>query len=285
VDDGSTDATWPSIQALCGETSVFTGISLTRNFGHQNAILAGLHHAGGDLVLTIDADLQDDGRAIEAMLDKYRQGFEVVYGVRRRRDTDGFLKRTTAGTFYRLLGHLGVRTIENHGDFRLMSRRAVNALLEFREVNLYLRGLVTLVGFRNCAVEYDRLPRTAGTTKYSPRKMVGLALSAITAFSDVPLRMITWGAFAGFLAVMGISGWVVWVRFFTERSVPGWTSIVLPMCFIGALNLLAVGVLGEYVARIFAEVKARPRFLVADATAPAEAGTTAPNTKGAGEYL
>ncbi len=265
VNDGSADGTWERIQDLCRQSGVFGGITLARNFGQQNAILAGLHHVQSDIVATIDADLQDDIQTLETMIDRHREGFEVVYGVRRRRDSDGFLKRTTAVVFYRILRVLGVETVANHGDFRLMSRRAVNALLQFREVNLYLRGIITLVGFRSCIVEYDRLPRSAGTTKYSLRRMLSLAASAVTAFSDAPLRMITAAAFLGFLAVMGIGGWVVWVRFFTDRSVPGWTSIVLPMCFIGALNLLAVGILGEYVARIYAEVKSRPRFLVAGA--------------------
>ncbi len=273
VDDGSIDCTWEMILGYCRANPLFSGLSLSRNFGQQNAILAGLHHASGDAVVTTDADLQDDLSALETMLGRFSAGFEIVYGVRRKRQTDGLLKRNTAVVFYRLLRVLGVRTVHNHGDFRLLSRRAVNALLEYREVNLYLRGIVTLVGFRNCIVEYDRLPRRAGETKYSPRRMLALALSAITSFSDVPLRLITVSAFIGFLSVMGISGWVIWIRFFTDRSVPGWTSIVLPMCFIGAINLLAVGILGEYVARIFAEVKARPRFLVADGSnLPGEAG-------------
>lgn len=264
IDDGSTDRTWELIDALCARDRMFSGLGLSRNFGHQAALLAGLHHAPGDAVVSIDADLQDDVRAIATMVDHYRAGFDVVYGVRRERERDTAFKRLTALAFYRLMNLLGARTIHNHADFRLMSRQALDALRDYRETNLFLRGIVPLIGFATTQVFYDRVDRIAGETKYPFRKMLALSITAIASFSTAPLRLITATALGGFLVLVGITVWALWIRLFTNRGLPGWASVLLPLLFIGCLNMLALGVLGEYVARIFDEIKARPRYLVAE---------------------
>jgi polyisoprenyl-phosphate glycosyltransferase len=263
VNDGSRDGTWREIEKVSAADPLFAGINLSRNYGHQYALLCGLLHADGDALVSMDADLQDDPRAVEAMIDQWRAGHDVVYGVRQSRDTDTFFKRTSALFFYRLLGWLGVRSVYNHADYRLLSRRAVEALREFGEANLYLRGLIPLLGFPSASVTYDRQKRVAGESKYPLLKMLALSLNAITAHSSYPLRLITMTAGVGILITFGIACWALYVRIFTERGVPGWTSILLPVLFIGSLNLLATGVAGEYIARIFDEVKGRPRFLIA----------------------
>jgi polyisoprenyl-phosphate glycosyltransferase len=264
VNDGSSDATWDLIQSLCASDPLFCGLSLSRNFGHQAALLAGLHIAPGDAVISIDADLQDDVEAMEQMMDRFLEGYEVVYGVRRARKADSRFKRLTALGFYRLMGLLGTRTVRNHADYRLMSRRAIEALRGYHEANLFLRGIVTLVGFRSTTVMYDRSKRLAGETKYPLRKMLALTLSAITSFSSVPLRLISLTALFGIMVLTGVALWVLWARIFTNLGVPGWASVLLPVLFIGFLNLLAIGVVGEYMAHIFDEVKARPRYIIAD---------------------
>jgi glycosyltransferase involved in cell wall biosynthesis len=263
VNDGSTDGTWEILERLCGETQAFTAISLSRNFGHQAALLAGLYTAPGDAVVSIDADLQDEVSVMGAMLERFGEGSEVVYGVRRERKSDNVFKRWTALGFYRLMKLLGTRTVYNHADYRLLSRRAIETLRDYREVNLFLRGIVTLIGFRSAVVEYDR-GKLAGESKYPLRKMVALSISAVTSFSNVPLRLITLVAWAGMCVLAGMGGWVLWIRAFTNEGVPGWASIMLPVLFIGFLNLLAMGILGEYIARIFDEVKGRPRYVIAD---------------------
>ena len=263
VNDGSRDRTWEMIQELSASDPVFSGICLSRNFGHQGALLAGLHAAPGDALISIDADLQDDVGVIAKMVDCFGQGFDVVYGVRKERKNDTFFKRTTALTFYRIMQALGTRTIYNHADFRLMSRRAVEKLKEYREVSLFLRGIVPLVGFPSTSVFFDRAERFAGETKYPLRKMIELSLAAITSFSSTPLRLITLTAAFGVMASMAISAWVLFISLFRKIGVPGWASILLPVLFIGSLNLLATGVIGEYLARVFDEVKARPRYLIA----------------------
>ncbi len=262
VDDGSTDRTWEMLESLCTSDKLFSALSLSRNFGHQAALLAGLHHATGDAIISIDADLQDDIGAIEKMVDHYRAGYDVVYGVRRERKRDTAFKRLTALAFYRLMNLLGARTVHNHADFRLMSRQALDALRDFRETNLFLRGIVPLIGFPTTQVFYDRTERLAGETKYPFRKMFALSIAAITSFSTVPLRLITATALGGFVVLIGITIWALWIRLFTTRGLPGWASVILPMLFIGSLNMLALGVLGEYVARIFDETKARPRYFI-----------------------
>lgn len=267
VDDGSKDRTWEVISGLAATHPNVAGIKLSRNRGHQNALLAGLFTVGGDALVSIDADLQDDVNAIEAMVDRYLAGAEIVFGIRKRRETDTALKRFTAESFYKLMNALGAESIYNHADYRLMSRRAIDCLSQYSEVNLYLRGLVPLLGFRTDTVYYDRSSRFAGESKYPMRKMLALALDAITSFSVVPLRLITLTGFVVFLASMAVTLWALWVRLLTDRAVPGWTSIVLPMYFLGGIQIFCIGMLGEYIGKTYAEVKARPRFFV-EATVP-----------------
>ena len=262
VDDGSRDRTWDLIEQLAASDPHFAGIKLSRNRGHQNALVAGLFTAAGDALVSIDADLQDDERAIEEMVDRCRDGAEIVYGVRSRRQTDTRLKRAAAETFYALLSALGTESIYNHADYRLLSRRAIDSLQQYPEVNLYLRGIIPLLGFRADIVHYDRSARFAGESKYPLRRMVALALDAITSFSVVPLRLITLIGFVIFFGTMLVALWALWVRFMTTAAVPGWTSIVLPMYSLGGIQIFCIGMLGEYLGKIYTEVKARPRFFI-----------------------
>lgn len=262
VDDGSTDRTWDLIETMIAADTHVVGVKLSRNRGHQNALLAGLFTADGDAIVSIDADLQDDLDAIEEMLDRFKAGDEIVYGVRRRRSTDTFFKRAMAQTFYRVLSLLGVDSVYNHADYRLMSRRAVECLKTFREVNLYLRGIIPLLGFRSSVVYYDRTFRFAGVSKYPLRKVIALALNAITSFSVVPLRLITLAGFSIFACSMAVTVWALWAKFVTKSALPGWTSIVLPMYFLGGVQIFCIGMLGEYLGKIYSEVKARPRFFI-----------------------
>ena len=262
VDDGSRDATWSMIEGYAAADPRIAGIKLSRNRGHQNALLAGLFTAEGDIVVSIDADLQDDIEAIEAMVDRYREGAEIVYGVRQRRDADTLFKKMTALGFYRLLSALGAESVANHADYRLMSRRAIECLKQYREVNLYLRGIVPLLGFRSAIVHYDRAARFAGESKYPLGKMVRLALEAVTSFSVVAVPFVTVIGFAVFFGTMAVSLWALWARFFTDAAVPGWTSVVLPMYFLGGIQILCIGIIGEYLGKAYAEAKARPRYLI-----------------------
>jgi glycosyltransferase involved in cell wall biosynthesis len=262
VDDGSTDRTWDLIETLVAADAHVVGIKLSRNRGHQNALIAGLFTADGDAIVSIDADLQDDIDAVEEMVDRVRDGDEVVYGVRKHRNTDTFFKRSMAQTFYRILSLLGVESVYNHADYRLMSRRAVDSLKTFPEVNLYLRGIVPLLGFRSSVVYYDRTARFAGESKYPLRKTIALALDAITSFSVVPLRLITLAGFGIFLGSMAVTLWALWVKFIINAAIPGWTSIVLPMYFLGGVQLFCIGMIGEYLGKIYSEVKSRPRFFI-----------------------
>ncbi len=262
VDDGSRDQTWGIIESLGQEHESVRGIKLSRNRGHQNALVAGLFTAEGDAVVSIDADLQDDITVIEQMVDGYREGFEVVYGVRNNRDSDSLFKRLTAEGYYRLLRAMGVEAVANHADYRLLSRRALEALREYREINLFLRGIVPLLGFKSTCVYYARGERFAGNSKYPVHKMLALALEGITSFSAFPLRLITIIGFVlfGISVVLGL--WVLGVRLLTEHAVPGWASTVLPVYFMGGVQLLCTGVIGEYLAKIYMEVKGRPRYSV-----------------------
>jgi len=264
VDDGSTDATWELISRSVAAGAPVVGLRLARNRGHQNALLAGMFSAVADAVVTVDADLQDELDVIESMIEHFQAGCDVVYGVRRRRDSDSPLKRLTAEGFYRLMGALGVETIHNHADYRLLSKRAIDSLKGFREVNLYLRGIIPLIGFRSAIVEYDRLPRFAGDSKYPLRKMLALALDAITSFSALPLRLISLLGFIVFVGAMGVTVWALWAALATGKVIPGWASVVLPMYFLGGIQLLALGAIGEYVGKLYVEVKARPRFIIQD---------------------
>jgi polyisoprenyl-phosphate glycosyltransferase len=262
VDDGSRDETWRIIEKLAEGSRHVSGIRLSRNRGHQNALIAGLLTAEGDALVSVDADLQDDINVIEQMVVHWQQGADVVYGVRKNRDTDTSFKRKTAELFYRVLRLLGVESIYNHADYRLMSRRAIDALREFREVNLYLRGIVPLIGFRSVAVHYNRAERFAGVSKYPLKKMIGLALDAVTSFSAVPLRLISFLGFAVFFGTVVVSLWILWVRLFTDQAVPGWASTVLPLYLIGGVQILCIGIIGEYLGKIYSEVKSRPRYVI-----------------------
>lgn len=272
VDDGSRDRTWLLIEKESAERERVCGIKLSRNRGHQNAVLAGMMTAEGDAVVTIDADLQDDIGVIENMVDEYLKGCDIVYGVRVDRSTDTVFKRTTAVFFYRLLAFLGVELVHNHADFRLMSRRAIEALRGYRESNLYLRGIVPQIGFPSACVEYDRKERFAGESKYPLGKMIKLAVEAITSFSTVPLQLIFMLGFAVFAGAMAISVWVLWISLFTDRAVPGWASTVLPLYFIAGIQILCVGIIGAYLGKVYTEVKGRPRFFVERTTDMPAAG-------------
>lgn len=271
VDDGSSDATWALIEQEARTRPRVAGMSLSRNRGHQNAVLAGLMTADGDAIITIDADLQDDINAIEQMVDRYLDGYDIVYGVRADRSTDTLFKRRSAGFFYRLLGFFGVELVHNHADFRLMARCAVEALREYREVNLYLRGIIPLLGFRTTTVTYDRKERFAGESKYPLGKMIKLALQAITSFSTVPLQMITFIGFLVFAGAMAAAAWVLWGSLFTDDVVPGWASTVLPIMVLGGIQILSIGVIGAYLGKLYSEVKSRPRYVVDKVTQPANA--------------
>lgn len=262
VDDGSSDTTWEIIDAWVRNGAPVLGVKLSRNCGHQNALLAGLSSAKGDAVITIDADLQDDEGAIERMVDAFHEGNEVVYGVRSKRDADTWFKRTTARTFYRGMAALGVQTVFDHADYRLLSRRAVKYLDQFNEVNLFLRGVVPLLGLRSAVVHYDRRARFAGESKYPLRKMLEFALNGVTSFSTAPLRAIALLGFALSMACLVLAGWVLAVKFMSSNALPGWASTILPIYFLGGVQLLCAGVLGEYVGKIYIEIKRRPRFLI-----------------------
>lgn len=263
VNDGSRDNTWEIIKKLNKENEIFSGINLSSNTGHQNALLAGLLTVKekADMVITMDADLQDDINAIDEMINAYNNGADIVYGVRSDRKKDSFFKRNTAKLFYKIMQFLGVNTVYNHADFRLMSRRAVEALENFKEVNLFLRGLVTMLGFKTEKVYYERKERVAGESKYPIKKMINFALEGITSLSVKPIRMIIALGFTVFLVSIGIVIYSL-VRHFTGHTVTGWTSVMASVWAIGGLMLLAIGVVGEYIGKIYLETKQRPRFII-----------------------
>ena len=262
VDDGSKDNTWELIKSFGGESPRVTGIKLSANRGHQTALMAGLFAANGDVVISVDADLQDDLAAIEQMLDAHHAGNEIVLGVRKQRTVDTAFKRTSAQSYYRLLSLLGVKVVYNHADYRLLGRRALEALKQYSEVNLFLRGIVPLLGFKTTTVFYDRAERFAGESKYPLRKMLMLALDGITSFTAFPLRLISMLGLAVSLVSAVMIGWVLWVKLFTSDALPGWASSVIPIYFMGGIQLLSIGVLGEYVAKIYFETKRRPRYFI-----------------------
>lgn len=267
VDDGSRDATWDIIAKAAAENPLVEGLRLSRNQGHQNALLAGLMEARrwADATVSMDCDGQDDPDAIDAMLAEYVAGCEIVYGVRQDRRSDTAFKRGSAQVFYRLMNAMGAESVYNHADYRLMSRRALDGLAEFPEVNLYLRGLVPLVGYRSSSVYYTRTPRVAGETHYSLAKMLRLAMDGITSLSVRPLKLIT-GLGLGVSAVSLVM--ILWsvIRFFMGKTVTGWSSLMCVILFLGGVQLLCVGVLGEYIGKIYAEVKHRPRYIVSETT-------------------
>jgi glycosyltransferase involved in cell wall biosynthesis len=277
VDDGSTDATWRVIERLHAADSRLCGIKLSRNRGHQNALLAGLLAAEGDAIVSIDADLQDDVAAIAAMVEQARAGADIVFGVRAQRPHDSAFKRVTAKLFYRLLALLGAQVVLDHADFRLMTRRAVEALRAYPEVNLYLRGIVPLLGFRTAQVAYARGARAAGESKYPLRRMLSLGWQGVTSHSAVPLRLITALGFLVSLGSLALALWAIWIRLFTDRAVPGWASTVVPIYFLGGVQLLCIGIIGEYLAKTYQEVKRRPRFIIEQALGPVlQTGADAP---------
>ena len=265
VNDGSTDQTWPIICELHEKNPLFSGVNLSRNRGHQNALLAGLMTAKdrADMVISMDADLQDDINAVDEMVDKFYEGCDIVYGVRSSREKDTFFKKFTAEGFYRVMNFLGADTVFNHADYRLMSKRALEGLEQFKEVNLFLRGIVPMIGYKTGVVEYERGERFAGESKYPLKKMLAFAMEGITSLSTKPLQYITGLGFLIFavsilMLIYFIARWAV------GGTVAGWASVICSVWAIGGLILLAIGVIGEYIGKIYMETKARPRFIIQD---------------------
>ena len=263
VNDGSRDRTWEIINQLHEQDACFSGVNLSRNRGHQNALLAGLTVAVkyADMIVTMDADLQDDINAVDQMVDCYNNGYEIVYGVRSSRQTDTAFKRFTAESYYKVLKLLGVDIVFNHADYRLMSRRAVEGLLEFHEVNLFLRGIVPQIGYRWTTVSYKRGERFAGESKYPLKKMLSFATDGITSFSVKPLKMIT--HLGGLVCIVSLVMFI-WsiVQHFTGHTVEGWSSLMVSIWFLGGVQLVCLGVIGEYIGKTYAETKRRPRFII-----------------------
>lgn len=262
VDDGSKDKTWEIIENLHQSDSMIKGIKLSRNRGHQNALLAGLLSAPGDVLISMDADLQDDISIIDDMLEKHHSGKHIVYGVRSSRDLDTFFKKHSAQLYYKLIKSMGVDAVFNHADYRLMSRQTIEELKGFNEVNLFLRGMIPLIGYDSDISEYERSERAAGESKYPLKKMLAFAWQGITSFSNFPLRLISWLGFIVFMFTALMSGWILITKLFTDNALPGWASTVLPMYFLGGIQILAIGVIGEYLGKIYLEVKNRPRFII-----------------------
>ncbi len=267
VNDGSKDKTWEIICGLAQQDERFIGIAQSRNRGHQNAVLAGLMEARErcDITISIDCDGQDDLNAMDKMVDEYLDGYEVVYGVRSKRDTDSFFKRFTAEGFYKLLAAMGVDVVFNHADYRLISARVLKEFANFKEVNLYLRGMVPLVGFKSTSVYYERHERIAGESHYPLKKMLTLAFDGITSLSVKPIRMVFFaGLFIMLLSFIGII-WAV-IAAFMGKSVAGWASLACIVCFMGGVQALFLGVIGEYIGKIYLEVKGRPRYIISERT-------------------
>lgn len=265
VDDGSRDRTREIIRKLHESDEIFTGIALSRNRGHQNALLAGLMAAKerADVTISIDADLQDDINAIDKMLDEYYGGCDIVYGVRSKRETDTFFKRFTAEGFYRVMNFLGAETVFNHADYRLMSKRALEGLAEFKEVNLFLRGIVPMIGYKSSSVYYERSERLAGESKYPLKKMLSFALEGITSLSSKPIRYITLiGFFIFIVSILMIIYFIA--RWAAGATVSGWASVICSVWAIGGLLMLSVGIIGEYIGKLYLEAKARPKFIIAE---------------------
>ena len=267
VNDGSTDGTWDIISKLAAEEEHFIGISQSRNRGHQNALLAGLMEAKDrcDISISIDCDGQDDIDAMDKMIAEYLGGCEVVYGVRSSREADSFFKRTTAQGFYKLLSAMGAEVVYNHADYRLVSSRVLRELAGFKEVNLFLRGMVPLVGFKSTCVEYARCERLAGKSKYPLSKMLSLAADGITSLSVKPLRLITsFGVFVALLSFIGVI-WAI-ISALCGDTVAGWASTTCIVCFVGGVQLVCLGIIGEYIGKIYLETKGRPRYIISERT-------------------
>jgi len=267
VNDGSSDSTWEIIEGFSKEQTLIKGICLSRNMGHQNALLAGLMTAKDecDVTVSIDCDGQDDINAVDKMIAEYKAGCDIVYGVRESRKTDSFFKRHSAQFFYKLLNRLGAKTVYNHADYRLMSARALNELEKFKEVNIYLRGMVPMVGFRSTCVTYDRTERLAGKSKYPLKKMLKLAANGITNLSVKPIHLIF---LIGIISVLLSLAGIIWsvVAYFLRSTVAGWSSIIAIICFFGGIQILCIGVIGEYIGKIYMETKARPRYIISKKT-------------------
>ncbi len=263
VNDGSGDKTWDLIQELHQKDKLFGGINLSRNRGHQNALLAGLLTVReyADMVISMDADLQDDIDAIDEMIEKYKNGIDIVYGVRSSRGKDTLFKKATAEGFYKIINHLGGNTVFNHADYRLMSKRAIEGLAQYGEVNLFLRGIVPMIGYPTDVVYYERGERLAGKSKYPLGKMLSFAVEGITSLSIKPIRMITFLGFFIFLISIGMLIYS-FVRHFMGATIVGWTTLMVSLWAIGGLILLSLGVVGEYIGKIYLETKARPRFII-----------------------
>jgi glycosyltransferase involved in cell wall biosynthesis len=263
VDDGSKDRTWELIENESNENDYVRGLKLAKNVGHQNALIAGLEIANkhSDCVVSIDADLQDDINVIRKFVEKYLEGFDIVYGVRDSRETDTFFKRSTALGFYRFMGKIGINLVPNHADFRLMSKRALDELFKYKETNLFLRGLVPLVGFPSTNVYYDRKERFAGESKYPFKKMLSFAFDGITSFSIAPIRFVS---LLGFLSILFslIAGGYAIVQHILGNTVSGWPSLMVSIWFVGGVQLLGIGMIGEYIGKIYHEVKNRPRYAI-----------------------
>ena len=267
VNDGSKDSTWEIIEKLAKESEVFLGISQSRNRGHQNAVLAGLMEARDlcDITISIDADGQDDINAMDAMVDAYLDGCEVVYGVRSSRETDTFFKRFTAESFYKFLSLLGAEVVYNHADYRLISARVLKEFANFKEVNLFLRGLIPLVGFKSTTVEYVRSERMAGKSHYPLKKMIGLAVDGITSLSVKPLQLImSFGILVAGVSFIGCI-WAL-ITALCGKSVAGWASMTCIICFVSGVQLISLGIIGEYIGKIYLETKHRPRYIISERT-------------------
>ena len=263
VDDGSKDKTWTIIEHLTEQDKHFSGVKLSRNRGHQNALLAGLMSVRGscDVTISMDADLQDDIDAIDGFLEEFNKGNEVVYGVRNSRKTDTFFKRVTARGFYKFMKAMGVNIVYDHADYRLLSSRALEALSGYREVNLFLRGIVPLIGFRSSTVSYDRRERFAGVSKYPLKKMLSFAFDGITSFSVKPIKYLSWIGFFMFIVSLGVLIYALLVKLF-GYTVDGWTALMASIWMIGGIQLLSLGMIGQYIGKIYSEVKQRPRYII-----------------------
>lgn len=263
VNDGSKDKTWDIIKELHEENVIYSGINLSRNRGHQNALLAGLMTAKdyADMVISMDADLQDDINAMDKMIDSYLAGSDIVYGVRNKREKDTFFKKFTAEGFYKIMNKMGAEVIFNHADYRLMSKKALEGLSNYKEVNLFLRGIVPMIGYKTDVVTYERGERFAGESKYPLGKMISFAIQGITSLSVKPMRMIVGlGFLTSFISIIMMIYSVF--RHFTGHTVTGWSSLMTSIWFLGGLNLLAIGIVGEYIGKIYLETKSRPRYII-----------------------
>jgi len=262
IDDGSNDQTWEILSKEIKEHKNISGIKLSRNFGHQNALLAGMLESESDVLITIDADLQDDSSVMADMLRDYHKGKEIVYGVRNDRSADNLFKRKSAVLFYKLFSLLGAKVIFNHADFRLLSRKAITNLRKYNESNLYLRGIVPLLGLPSSTVEYKRFKRNKGKTKYDLTRMIALSLSGITSFSFSPLRFISFlGLIISISSILMIF-YIIYLALFTDKAVAGWASTLVSIYFLGGIQLLSLGIIGEYLGKVFNETKQRPNYLI-----------------------